>query len=108
MSRHVRKGDFVVVNSGKHKGSRGKIVEVLVDANRVRVEGIALVKRHLKPGANGRQEGGIVEKLGSIHLSNVQPICPTTDKATRVGKKILADGRKVRIARRSGEELGVN
>jgi large subunit ribosomal protein L24 len=107
MGRHVRKGDMVVVNTGKHRGQKGKVVEVLVERERVRVEGIAVVKRHLKPGRDPkRQEGGIYEKLGSIHMSNVQPIDPSSGKATRVQFKKLEDGRKVRIAQRSGEQLG--
>jgi large subunit ribosomal protein L24 len=107
MGRHVRKGDVVVVNSGKHRGQKGKVVEVLVERGRVRVEGIAVVKRHLKPGKDPKREGGgIFEKLGSIHLSNVQPVDPSTGKGTRVQFKKLEDGRKVRIAQRSGEQLG--
>jgi large subunit ribosomal protein L24 len=107
MGRHVRKGDVVVVNSGKHRGQKGKVVEVLVERDRVRIEGIAVVKRHLKPGRDAkRQEGGIYEKLGSIHLSNVQPVDPSTGRGTRVQFKQLEDGRKVRIAQRSGEQLG--
>jgi large subunit ribosomal protein L24 len=106
MARHVRKGDVVAVLAGKYKGKRGKILEVLVDKNRVRVEGVASVKRHLKAGRDPKiPQGGIIEKFGSIHISNVLPVDPQTDKPTRVGFKTLEDGRKVRVARRSGEIL---
>jgi large subunit ribosomal protein L24 len=92
------------VTSGKYKGKRGKVIEVLVDKDRVRVEGIATVKRHIKPGRDPKvPQGGIIEKFGTVHVSNVMPIDPSTNKPTRVGFKNLDDGRKVRIARKSGE-----
>ncbi len=104
MARHVRKGDTVEVMSGRDKGKRGKILEVLVAKDRVRVEGVATVKRHLKPGRDPKvPQGGIIEKFGTVHISNVLPIDPESKKPTRVGFKTLDDGRKVRIARRSGE-----
>ena len=104
MARHVRKGDTVQVISGKHKGQQGKIIEVLTVKDRVRIEGVAIVKRHLKPGRDPKvPQGGIIEKFGTIHISNVLPIDPSTSKPTRVGFKTLEDGRKVRVARRSGE-----
>ncbi len=106
MARHVRKGDVVAVMSGKYRGKRGKILEVLEDAGRVRVEGVATVKRHLKSGRDQKvPNGGIIEKFGTVHISNVLPIDPQTDKPTRVGFKTLEDGRKVRVARKSGEIL---
>ena len=107
MARHVRKGDIVQVLAGKYKGQRGKVLEVLTEKDRVRVEGIAVVKRHLKPGRDPKvPEGGIIEKFGTVHISNVLPIDPQTKKPTRVGFKSLEDGRKVRVARRSGEVMG--
>jgi large subunit ribosomal protein L24 len=106
MARHVRKGDVVEVLAGKYKGQQGKIIEVLVDKDRVRVEGVATVKRHLKPGRDPKiPNGGIIEKFGTIHISNVLPVDPTQGKATRVGFKRLEDGRKVRFAKASGELL---
>ncbi len=106
MSRHVRKGDEVAVIAGKYKGKRGKVIEVLVGKDRVRIEGVATVKRHLKPGRDPKvPQGGIIEKFGTIHISNVMPIDPHSDKPTRVGFKVLEDGRKVRVAKRSGEQL---
>lgn len=104
MARHVRKGDNVQVISGRYKGQQGKILEILVAKDRVRIEGVATVKRHLKPGRDPKvPQGGIIEKFGTIHISNVLPIDPESKKPTRVGFKTLDDGRKVRIARRSGE-----
>ncbi len=106
MARHVKKGDIVCVIAGKYKGKQGKVIEVLTDKERVRVEGVATVKRHLKPGRDPKvPEGGIVEKFGTVHISNVLPIDPQSKKPTRVGFKKLEDGRKVRVAKRSGELL---
>ena len=106
MAWHVHKGDTVEVIAGKHKGEQGKILEVLTDVARVRVEGVNLVKRHLKPGRDPKiPQGGIIEKFGTIHMSNVLPLDPQSGKGTRVGFKVLEDGRKVRVARRSGEVL---
>ncbi|MBI3178667.1 MAG: 50S ribosomal protein L24, partial [Deltaproteobacteria bacterium] len=91
---------------GKHKGQQGKIIEVLTHKDRVRIEGVAVVKRHLKPGRDPKvPNGGIIEKFGTIHISNVLPLDPSSGKPTRVGFKTLEDGRKVRIAKKSGEML---
>jgi len=106
MASHVKKGDLVEVISGKHKGEQGKIIEVLTDKDRVRVEGVNTVKRHLKPGRDPKvPQGGIIEKAGTVHISNVLPVDPQTGKPSRVGFKKLEDGRKVRFAKRSGEVL---
>ena len=105
MARHVRKGDRVRVMAGKHRGLEGVITEVLVEKNRVRVEGIEII-RHLKPSRDGSgQEGGRLTRPGSIHISNVLPIDPTDGKATRVGWKIDDNGNKVRVSRRTQNEL---
>ena len=104
--RHIRKDDNVMVISGKFKGQQGKILEVLVEKQRVRIEGINPVQRHLAPGRDPKvPQGGIIEKFGTLHWSNVQPIDPSTGKGTRVGSKELDDGRKVRVAKKSGEVL---
>ena len=101
MGRHIKKGDDVCVLSGKYKGSRGKILEVLVSKERVRIEGIATIKKHLKKGKDPKHpDGGIVSALGTIHWSNVLPVDPSTGKPTRVSHKII-DGKKVRVARAS-------
>jgi large subunit ribosomal protein L24 len=99
----LKKGDRVVVISGRDKGRAGEVLKVLRDQNRLVVQGINMMKRHTKqtPG----QTGGIVDREGSIHISNVAMADPKGGAATRVGYKFLDDGRKVRIARRSGEVI---
>jgi large subunit ribosomal protein L24 len=98
----VKKGDKVVVITGRDKGKSGEIVRVLREENRVVVQGINLAQRHQKQSMS--QEGGIVQKELSIHVSNVALIDPKTDKPTRVGFKMDGE-RKIRVARRSGEAL---
>jgi large subunit ribosomal protein L24 len=101
---HVRKGDTVMVVAGKERGKKGKVLRVIPEKGRVVVERLNLVKKHQKPTQKVRQ-GGIIEREGSIHLSNVMLVDPASDKPTRVGMKALSDGKKVRVARRSGEML---
>ena len=101
---HVRKGDTVMVVAGKERGKKGKVLRVIPDKGRVVVERLNLIKKHQKPTQKIRQ-GGIIEREGSIHLSNVMLVDPNSDKPTRVGMKALSDGKKVRVARRSGEML---
>ncbi len=103
MKFKIKKGDKVVVITGRDKGKSGEVLRVLRDENRVLVQGVNMVKRHTRPGAG--QAGGIVEKEAAIHLSNVAHIDPKSSKPTRVGYKTLGDGRKVRFAKRSGEVL---
>jgi large subunit ribosomal protein L24 len=93
----VRKGDTVVVISGKNKGNRGKVLRVLHKTGRVVIERVAMVKRHTKPSQKNPQ-GGIIEKEGSIHLSNVMLIDPGTDKRTRIRVK-EENGRRVRVGK---------
>ena len=100
----IRKGDDVIVISGRDKGKRGKVLRVLDDA-RVTVSGINMVKRHTKANPQAGIAGGIVEKEASLHLSNVALVNPATGKADRVGYKVLADGKKVRVFRSSGESI---
>ncbi|WP_158882136.1 50S ribosomal protein L24 [Rhodanobacter sp. L36] len=97
----IRKGDQVLVITGKNKGQRGDVLRVADD--RVFVSNVNLVKRHTKPNPQANQAGGIVEREASIHLSNVQLFNPATNKGERVGTKTLDDGRKVRVFRSSGE-----
>ena len=99
----IRKGDKVVVITGKDKGKTGEVLRVLPQDSRVIVQGVNMVKRHTRPAMG--QPGGIVEKEGTIHISNVAHIDPKSSKPTRVGYKELEGGRKVRVARRSGEVL---
>ena len=101
---HVRKGDTVMVVAGKERGKKGKVLRVIPEKGRVVVERLNLIKKHQSPTQKIRQ-GGIIEREGSIHLSNVMLVDPGSDKPTRVGMKALSDGKKVRVARRSGEML---
>ena len=97
----IRKGDEVVVTSGRDAGKRGEVVRVLRAEQRVIVRDVNVVKRHMRPSQT--QAGGIVDKEMPIHVSNVALIDPKANLATKVGYKFLEDGRKVRFARRSGE-----
>ena len=99
---HVRRGDTVVVIAGKERGKRGKVLRVLTDKGRVIVERLNMIKKHQRPTQKLRQ-GGIIEREGPIHLSNLMLVDPRSDKPTRVGVRVLADGKKVRLARKSGE-----
>ncbi len=103
--KSVRKNDEVIVLTGKDRGKRGRVLQVLPERNRVVVEGVNMIKRHTKPNPQKNIKGGIVERESSIHASNVQPVDPETGKATRVGRKVLDDGRRVRVSRRSGSVL---
>lgn len=98
----IRKGDSVVVMAGKDKGKRGAVTR-RVDGERVVVEGVNRVKRHVRPNPLKGQPGGIVEKEMPIHVSNLALFNPATQKGDRVGFKVLEDGRKVRVFKSSGE-----
>ena len=100
---HVKKGDKVSVISGKERGKQGTILEAYPKNDRVLVEGINMVKKHAKPSQDNPQ-GGILNQEAAIHVSNVMPIDPKTGEPTRVGYKDI-DGKKVRIAKKSGESL---
>ncbi|MFQ3546435.1 50S ribosomal protein L24 [Halobacillus rhizosphaerae] len=100
---HVKKGDKVMVISGKDKGKQGTILEAYPKKERVLVEGVNEVKKHAKPSQENPQ-GGILTQEASIHVSNVMPIDPKSGEPTRVGYKV-EDGKKVRIAKKSGEAL---
>jgi len=99
----IRKGDEVVVIAGRDKGKRGEVLKVMPDEGRVIVAGVNVVKRHTRQTM--RTQGGIVSKEAPIHVSNVAFADPKTGEATRVGFKVLADGRKVRVAKKSGEVI---
>jgi large subunit ribosomal protein L24 len=101
----VKKNDTVEVISGKDRGKRGRVIEVLPKKGRVRVEGVNKVKRHTKPNPQRNVKGGIVEREDPIHVSNVALIDPKSDKPTRVGSLELANGTRIRIARASGMAL---
>lgn len=99
----IRKGDQVVVLTGKDKGKRGTVLSVLPEADRAVVEGVNRVKKHTRPNPMKGTTGGIVEKEMSIHLSNIAIFNPVTSKPDRVGYKVLDDKRKVRVFRSNGE-----
>ena len=101
---HIKKGDIVYVNSGEDKGKTGKVLEVLVNKNRAIVEGINMVSKSTKPNAKNPQ-GGIVKKEASLHISNLNVLDPKTGKPTRIGRKLNAEGKLVRYAKKSGEEI---
>lgn len=99
----IKKGDNVVVTTGRDAGKKGSVLKVLPSENRVVVAGVNMVKRHSKPSMAG--PGGIKEKELSIHASNVALVDPKSGNATRVGFKTLKDGSKVRVAKKSGEVI---
>ncbi len=106
MATKIKKGDTVVVLAGKEKGKTGKILEIDTEKERAVVEKLMVFKRHVKRGKNpAAPEGGIVEKNGSIHLSNLALLDPESKKPTRIGSKVLENGKRVRIAKRSGAQL---
>ena len=106
MAAKIRKGDTVIVLAGKDKGATGKVLEVRPSEDRVLVEGVNMAKRHTKPSM-GVPQGGIISKEAPLHISNVAVRDPSTGKPTRIGFKTHSDGRKVRIAKRSGVEIDV-
>ena len=103
MAARIRKGDKVVVITGRDKGRSGEVIKVMPKENRALVRGVNMVARHQRQTA--AQEGGIIRKEAPIHLSNIALADPTTGKPTKVGFKMLADGRKVRFAKSSGETI---
>lgn len=100
---YIKKGDTVYVNAGNDKGKTGKVLTVIPAKNRAIVEGINVVSKHTKPNSK-QPQGGIVKQEASIHISNLQLLDPTTQKPTRIGHKEV-DGKKIRYAKKSGEEI---
>ena len=99
----LRKNDNVLVITGKDRGKKGRILKVVPSKNgkvRLIVEGVNLIKRHTKPNPGKNIKGGIVEREASVHASNVQLVCPECGAQTRIGRKVLGDGRKVRVCRK--------
>ncbi|HWA02522.1 MAG TPA: 50S ribosomal protein L24 [Rhizomicrobium sp.] len=105
MTAKIRKGDRVVVTTGRDKGKKGEVIKVFPKEDRALVSGVNMVKRHQRQ--TQRLQGGIVNKESPVHLSNIAHVDPKTGEPTRVGFKILGDGRKVRFARKSGEVIDV-
>ena len=106
MAARIRKGDTVVVISGKDKGKTGKVTRILREEDRVVVAGVNMIKRHTRPTPRN-PSGGIIEREQAIHASKVMPVDPESGKGTRVRFKTLENGKKVRIAAKSGAELPV-
>ncbi|MFU8877398.1 MAG: 50S ribosomal protein L24 [Wenzhouxiangellaceae bacterium] len=104
--QRIRKGDEVIVIAGRSKGQRGHVLKMLGE-DRLLVENVNMVKRHMKPDPQRQQPGGIVEREGPIQASNVMLYNPATDRGDRVGFKVLEDGRKVRIFRSTGEVVDI-
>ena len=105
MAAKIKKGDRVIVTTGRDKGKKGEVLKVMTEEGRVVVSGVNMIKRHTKQSA--REQGGIVSKEAAVHISNVAHVDPKTGEATRVGFKFLSDGRKVRFAKKSGEVIDV-
>ena len=106
MAAKIKKGDTVIVLTGRDKGRSGRVLDVMPRESKVLVEGVNMVKRHTKPSM-GAPQGGVIPKEAPLHVSNVAMRDPKTGKATRVGFKTLEDGRKVRVARGSGVTIDV-
>ncbi len=104
MAMKIKKGDKVIVITGKDKGKTGEVTKAMPKENKVIVSGVNMVKRHQKP--TQENAGGIVSKEAPIHVSNVAIVDPKSGKASRIGTKTLDDGRKVRVAKKSGEVIG--
>ena len=106
MGLKVKKGDTVLVIAGKDKGARGKVIQAYPEANRILVEGVNRIKKHTKVSTTqrGAKTGGIVTQEAPIHISNVQ-VVDGDNKPTRVGKRVNEEGRNVRVARRTGQDL---
>lgn len=101
---HIKKGDTVYVNTGVSKGETGRVLEVDVKKQRAIVEGVNMVSKHTKPNAANPQ-GGIIKQEAGIHVSNLNVVDPKSKKPTRVGRKLNSDGKLVRYAKKSGEEI---
>jgi large subunit ribosomal protein L24 len=101
---HIKKGDSVVVVTGNSKGQKGKVLEVIRTTERAIVEGVNMMKKHTKPNS-AHPQGGIIEKEASIHISNLMLVDPKTGVATRVGRRMDSEGKLVRYAKKSGEEI---
>ncbi len=101
---HIKKGDTVYVNSGENKGQTGKVLKVFVEERRAIVEGVNMVSKSQKPSAKNPQ-GGIVKQEAPLHISKLNVVDPKTGKPTRIGRKLNADGKLVRYAKKSGEEI---
>lgn len=101
---HIKKGDMVYVNTGENRGATGKVLKVYVDKQRALVEGVNMISKSVKPDAKHPQ-GGIVKQEAPIHISNLNVLDPKTGKPTRIGRRLNDEGKHVRYAKKSGEEI---
>jgi large subunit ribosomal protein L24 len=100
----IKKGDTAVVITGKNKGAKGRVLSVLPEKEKVIVEGVNMIKKHMKPNKKYAQ-GGIIEKEAPLHISNTMLVCPKCQKPTRIGNQLLEDGRKLRTCRKCKEVI---
>ena len=100
----IRKDDAIEVIAGKDRGKRGKVRQVLPRENRAIVADINIVKKHVKPGARGARQAGIIQMEMPVHLSNIMPVCPKCGRPARVGTRLLENGNKVRFCKKCGEQ----
>jgi large subunit ribosomal protein L24 len=105
MPAKIKKGDRVIITTGRDRGKKGEVMKVMAEENRALVSGVNMVKRHQKQ--TQKLQGGIVSKESPVHLSNLAHVDPKDGSATRIGWKVLNDGRKVRFAKKSGEVIDV-
>ncbi len=105
MPAKIKKGDKVIVTTGRDKGKKGEVIKMMAEEGRALVSGVNMVKRHTKQSQ--KTQGGIVQKESPVHLSNLMHVDPKDGSATRIGWKELNDGRKVRFAKKSGEVIDV-
>jgi large subunit ribosomal protein L24 len=105
MPAKIKKGDRVIIRTGRDKGKKGEVMKIMAEENRALVSGVNMVKRHQKQ--TQKLQGGIVSKESPVHLSNLAHVDPKDGSATRIGWKVLNDGRKVRFAKKSGEVIDV-
>ncbi len=104
MGLGIKKNDTVIVISGDERGKKGRVRSVIAKENRLLIEGLNIIKRHMKPNKKYTQ-GGIIEKEAPIHRSNVMLVCPKCDKPTRIGHNILENGKKIRLCKQCGEVI---
>jgi large subunit ribosomal protein L24 len=104
MGLDIRKNDTVMVVAGDDKGKKGRVLSLMASESRVVVEGLNMIKKHLKPSKQ-QQQGGIIEKEAPLHRSNVMLVCPKCSKPTKIGNKILENGKKIRDCKQCGEVI---
>lgn len=101
---HIKKGDTVIVNTGEYKGQQGRVLDIDRKSSRAIVEGVNMVSKHAKPDAQNPQ-GGIIKKEAPVHISNLNPVDPSSGEATRIGRQLDKNEKLVRYSKKSGEEI---